>query len=333
MDTQQVEDSRTDLQVAASGFKAFWDKHGNTISIAVLVFAIVVFGGRWLGGRQARLAETAWTEFSGTSTPEGYQSVARKFENVPGLRSLAILRAADMLLEEAVMGNAAAPGQAPEPEAAVDPEKEAKERTAKLERAADLYGKVVTWGKPELHTLNARFGLAAVFESMQDFDAAREQYQAVMDKATAFEMLKTVAEKRLADVDRLSKPVVFAEPAPPAPEMPAIGGGAPSLAPDLSNFIKVPDEPAGKPATTEADSNESNTPAEATTPEPATEEQPGEAAAPATDSPETTEPATEPAATPDQPEAPAEPASTDDAATTQEPAPATEDTTPAPATE
>jgi hypothetical protein len=100
---------------------------------------------------------------------------------------------------------------------------------------------------------NARMSLAAIAETEGDFEAARKQYQAVIDASDSPAMEKAVAISRIAQLDDLAKPMLLAAPKPPATQPAA--GLPPALGPNLPIMPSFTPPPAlgnGGPTTTPA---------------------------------------------------------------------------------
>ncbi len=219
-----------EVQEFLTSFKSLWDKWGNIVLTVILIALAAVLITRWLSGRAERIREAAYTELAETSTPTGKQEVAMRYDNVPGLAGKARLEAADILLNEAL-----APADPADPAATPAPRKE------KLEQAANLYKRVIEIDHSPLQVIYARFGLAAVHESLGNFDAAREQYDAIQKLAADdFEYLATQAKQHALTLADISEPVTF--PAPPPAPAPTTQTPAPVPTPQIT-----PDAPTALP--------------------------------------------------------------------------------------
>jgi hypothetical protein len=61
----------------------------------------------------------------------------------------------------------------------------------------------------------ARFSLAAIAENAREWDAAKQQYQALIESTDTLPANKAMAEKRIAALDELKTPPLLLPPAPP----------------------------------------------------------------------------------------------------------------------
>jgi len=224
MDPKHREElEHNDLEHFFTHFKEWWAKYQNPVLITVLVvvgsFSIyTIITNNRIASRNA-----AWSELANSSSPEALASVAAAQDNAT-VRHLASLRAADQLLVRVITGGEdpmPMPNQ-PEQEAEVvetpvDPE-------ADLREAGRLYQQVAADGEAHpVYRLNARLGLAAVAEAEQDWPAAREQYQTILDTAGDHQpAIRGQAQTRLALLPRLEQPLVYA----PATENESTGGDA-----------------------------------------------------------------------------------------------------------
>ena len=187
-------------------FRDWWEKHGLSTMLLVLVALAAFLFYRWYSGKEHRDLNTAWTALADTSSPEGLVRVADEHADREGVRAYALLQAAHLLSQEAMLGQMGMTGEG-EP---LDPE----QRELRLERAAELYQRVIQLSEPRLLVLNARFGLAAVYESMRRFDEAREQYEQTARGAQLYSGLAEIAERKMRELEDLQSPVEF----PEAPE-------------------------------------------------------------------------------------------------------------------
>lgn len=83
-----------------------------------------------------------------------------------------------------------------------------------LESAATAYKAALdAKSAPQESTTSARLGLAAVAENRRQWDAAREQYQKVVDDPQAPQPLKDLAAGSITRLETLRKPPLIAQPA------------------------------------------------------------------------------------------------------------------------
>jgi hypothetical protein len=83
-----------------------------------------------------------------------------------------------------------------------------------LQAAADAYQAAVEErGAPHESIVTARLGLAAIAENRRQFDAAKDQYQKVLDDAATPKPLKDLAAANISRLETLRKPPLLAPPA------------------------------------------------------------------------------------------------------------------------
>lgn len=233
MDPKHREElEHNDLEHFLTHFKEWWDKYQNPVLIAVLVvvgsFSIYTI----ITNNREAARNAAWSDLANSTSPEALASVAATHDH-PAVRNLAALRAADKLLQRVVAGGETNPtdpaaGQGDSPAVVQndhDPE-------ADLREAGRLYQQVIADDDAHrVYHLNARLGLGAVAEAQQDWAAAREQYQTIIDTAGEHQpAIRGQAKTRLALLPRLKQPLVYA-PAPDNPEPTGDGdtGGDPVI--------------------------------------------------------------------------------------------------------
>ena len=224
-----------------TGFQAFWARFGNAIMIVILIVLATVLLYRWLSGREERIREEAYLALIEAQVPLAKQEVAMRYEHVPGLAGKARLEAADMLFQEAL-----APASGALATAGPPPRKE------KLDQAASLYERVIQMNDSPLQVAAARFGLAAVHETLCAFEKAREQYELIQKNADTEPVLAERAKQMAATLDEIQRPIVFPPPPPPpavtGPQIPgaqgAPGSGFPGLG--LPGVMPLP-SPDGAP--------------------------------------------------------------------------------------
>lgn len=100
-----------------------------------------------------------------------------------------------------------------------------------LDLSKDAYQKVVTsYADQPQAVIASRFALAAIAEDKHDWKTARDEYQQIIESQDALAMDKSLAESRVASLDKLETPLLLiAASQPVAPEtMPAV---VPEIAP------------------------------------------------------------------------------------------------------
>ncbi len=214
-----------DLAEFLANFGQFWNKHGNTILTVALIVAVVFFGKRWYDSSVATAHEAAWSDLANATSPAALQAVADSHSD-PSVRSLAYLRAGDLLLKKASQlatpsaeqaRLSADPSADPTPQPPADPEDshDAAQMTPQqaLESAAAMYQRVVRDGQlPRVYRFNAQLGLACVAEEQEDWGEAARQYQEIVEQAgEGYGAIASLATTRLAWLDRVKVPVVFAK--------------------------------------------------------------------------------------------------------------------------
>lgn len=221
MDSQERHDlKQNDLQEFLTHFKEWWDKHGTTILLAMIVVILGFYGWRWYSTKDVKAKQAAWSAVQLASTPEGLQDAAALHADVRGAWGRAMLDAADALASQANLGIEPSAAGQPGQEIALTPE----QRQRKRQLAADIYQRVIDQGEG-LFAINARFGLAAIHESLGEFDKAAAQYGEIQRQAAAWPNIVRQAERQAARLESLRQPIEF-RPAPaPQPEAEAASDG------------------------------------------------------------------------------------------------------------
>ena len=140
-------------------------------------------------------------------------TIADEYEGVGHVSELALLQAASIHLNAVRTGLDPADPDASNPESLLSDE----DIAFHLDQARSLYNQVLdrVSGSPELalFAINARFGLAAVAESSDDFDQAREQYALAASLATdaGFAPLAQVASEMEATAGQINPPALHEE--------------------------------------------------------------------------------------------------------------------------
>lgn len=254
-----------DLQAFLANFGEFWNKYGNKLLTAVLIFLVVVLAMRIIGWQRAAALEEGWSDVELTQTPTGLIEVANRHGDRT-VQAVGRLRAADLLLQEVVMPQPKFDGET-EGEAAAPADLTPEQ---KLEAAETQYLSVFNnKSLAPVFRHNAALGLAAVAEQRRDWDKARGLYEKLIQDAADFDFIVAQAKGRLAKLDVLPRPVTIApdpEPVPsaadndPMENLPIPGVGGPSLL-DPGTFPKVEFDPLDPGQPNGADTPTSDTPA------------------------------------------------------------------------
>jgi len=210
----------------------------------LMVLALIMLGyffyNKQKAARQAHVDE-AFREYNQSAeianpSPDALKGVAEDFKDVEGVYLLATQRAADEYLRAVQRG--VKPGaeldQAGEP---VDPSDMLtdEDRERFLKEAESLYRKVYdrTTGKPQLslHTLAALYGLAAVSESRNDAQAARNVLDQALALAKDHGYLEhiTILQDRIDKLPSLVSEEVKLYAKADLPEIPALAQPEPEL--------------------------------------------------------------------------------------------------------
>lgn len=212
------DEEESDLQRFLRNARDFMEEHGTRTLLMILIVLLLIVGFQWYTGREERAREAGYTDLALATSPLGKQDVARRYEHVPGLPGKAYLEAAELLMAEA-MGMPTEPGVEPR-------ELTEEERQEHFERAAELYQRVIDRRHSTLQVLNARFGRAAVYENLGDFEAASAEYERITEEAAAeWPALAELAGDFETDLPRIAQPVRFPE-GPGLDDAPAIPEGA-----------------------------------------------------------------------------------------------------------
>ena len=182
-----------------SDAKTAWDRYGTPIVGGLAIIAIVYAGYNIITNRAVQAQQNAWIDLYTATSPESLEVIAQTV-NRPAVRTVANLRAADLLVAEA--------GTATEEDSPAILETAKSHYTAALEEADHV-----------VYRLNALDGLGVVAESLGQTEEARSRYQELSKQAgTSYPFWATLAERRLSILDRPVEIVDF------APERPASAG-------------------------------------------------------------------------------------------------------------
>ncbi len=215
MDSEQRHDLKeNDLAEFLSNFGQWWNKWGNWILSAFVVFAVLFLVYRFWSNSVTTAHEDAWTDLAIENSPAGFAAIADAYSD-PTVKVLAYLRGGDAALAETVTPDAL------EAEATGQTDADA-EINAKLDQAAAMYQQVLDATQKPVYRLNALMGLGAVAEMREDWDDARQRYESVAEAAgDRWPAFADQARVRLEMLPQLARPIAFApepEPQPAATE-------------------------------------------------------------------------------------------------------------------
>jgi hypothetical protein len=171
--------------------------------LVVLLAACGYLAIDWYRNKQSAARDAAWIELAAATSPAAFRGVAESHGETDAVAEMALLQAADMLLNSIRTG--LKPGFAATDEGAT---LTADERTANLAEADALYAQAGARaarrdglaGKPV--RLAALFGQAAIAEADGRLDDARTHLQSVADLAAPeYSVLVAQAEARIDDLD------------------------------------------------------------------------------------------------------------------------------------
>ncbi len=211
----------------------FWLKrHGMNYLLVALLVACGFMGYNWWQRKQIEKATVAWDEFVQASLPESLEQVAKDHEVFPQVAVTALLRAADLRLQQIQTGEAS-PKVGDTPAVPLD---EAGRKIAQ-EAADENYAKAAELATRTTEGDRSRaapivvpslFGRAAIAESRGDFNAARGFLEEAAKVAgDRWPRLVEIANNRLAGLADLEKPIalprqseLFVRTVEPTPTLP-----------------------------------------------------------------------------------------------------------------
>lgn len=205
-----------DLAEFLQNFGEFWNKHGNSISVVILVVLVAWIGLRFYNNMQATSHENAWADLASTTTPSGYRERAREDAGFGAIQEIALLRGAEQYHQQAIKiqsQDSAGAEQVPGVMSAED----------SLKNAEAMYQQVLDSKSDPVFLANAAVGLANVAETKGDFDAANNYWTQAEKIANDAHLgaIAAQAKTRLGMLDELKQPIVFGvsvEPEPATPE-------------------------------------------------------------------------------------------------------------------
>lgn len=214
-----------DDEIQAFQFKVrkLWNKYGMQASLTLLIVASVWTGYRLYKQRQFEAHQRAYLSLSQATSPEACAAAAQEFD-LPEYQAQAYLKAADLLLKKPLSGDPAASQPA---------ETSAEDRSRELDQAKAYYEKTLAIISTGPYAADATLGLAAIAESLRDFQTAEKLYKQVIDQSrTSMPVIASKAQTRIEWLSRLTQPVLFG---PSSSAMPAAtiapADNAPATAP------------------------------------------------------------------------------------------------------
>jgi len=249
------EEELNDWESFVHGLKSFWTHYGQQTLLIVLigVAAYVVYG--YVTTMDERRIEEAYSQQETASSVARLVELARSYgDSIPGFAGNTYLMAGDLKLREALGTGVGVLGE---------PADEATRRRM-LEEAAGYYQKAVDLNESPLQVVAARFGLASAYESMREFDKAREQYAKIQSDPNAWSNHVNSAQSLAKNLKKIAEPVEFPqkpaeaqkepEPAGPPPllKRPETEGPQPAPAPEKKS--EAPEQPEPDASTGDAKS-------------------------------------------------------------------------------
>ncbi|MEZ6191676.1 MAG: tetratricopeptide repeat protein [Phycisphaerales bacterium] len=202
-----------DLAEFLQNFGDFWNKHGNSISVVILVVLVAWIGIRFYNNMQATNHENAWADLASTSSPQGYRERALEDTGFGAIQEIALLRGAEQYHQKAIEH---------ENEDTAVPLPGMLTFEESLKNAEAMYQQVLDSKSDPVFRANAAVGLANVAETRGDFDAANT-YWTQAEKLASDARLGAIAAQakiRLGMLDELKQPIVFGNAAQTAPVTP-----------------------------------------------------------------------------------------------------------------
>lgn len=207
MDSQHKHELKeNDLQQFLAHFGEWWGKHQTKVLIAAILIAGTILAVRVMKNNAIQEHDSTYFGLNLETSPAGFKAIAADAGD-DNVRAIASLRAADLLMQEAAM-----------PAAGDDNDPTDDERKAKLEEARQLYSQADSAAEHMLFKLNARMGLAAVAESLGNWEEAVKVYETVKaDAAETYPRFAAEAGTRISLLPRVKTPPVFAPEPKPEP--------------------------------------------------------------------------------------------------------------------
>lgn len=225
MDSHERQDPKQNDQTSAvegarNIFNHPWvEKHGNKV-LLILVLLIAALAVRmWANNRFEAMQEQIQAELANATSPESLDNLASSNISDINIRSLAMLRSADLYLDRATAGPSVLTVSNDANEkttTTTDPASDARNAARRYEGVLEMQN------VPTLVRLNALLGLAAAHENLKEWDKADQAYKQLLEAAgTDYPLIATQAKNRQALLPRLKEPVRFAPEAQVVEQAPA----------------------------------------------------------------------------------------------------------------
>lgn len=201
---------QNDLAEFLTHMGPWFKRHQKDVMFAlIVVIAFVGFiGGRsFMANRDYRKLEDAWSANQAAVDPYAQAMVAQQHAQMPMLHNLALLEAADTILYEVIGGTPNQPGLPGDLATIPD---DARRR---LDQAIDYYQKVIDAPQPAdppYARLSARLGLAGAFETLGQWDKAKEQYELIKTDGESLPNYVQLAQRLIDTLADRQESIVFA---------------------------------------------------------------------------------------------------------------------------
>lgn len=199
--------------------KEWWTRYGNYILLVLLLVSAAFLAKKWADSRTAAVNEQKWADLGLANSPESFDGIASSYSDSV-VKSLALLRAGDLLAQRAAAGESiittvAGLDGTDAKKVTTDPAKDAQDAVLRYQDVINM-----TTVQP-LVRFNALMGLASVYEDLGEWAKAKATYEQVAKEGKEISPIIAVrAKNRLEILPRLNEPVVF------APEPVAAAGNA-----------------------------------------------------------------------------------------------------------
>lgn len=215
-------DDRTILEIKLRQLGEWLQDNGHYVAIVLVIATAAIIGVRWYVTSEAAAVEEGWTRLGAVMSleepeqqMERLEAILTDFPDRPVIAASAKLKQAEIQLKEYFDA----------------PEEHSPETLDRIRQT--LTGLLAGGDLPVLQTAQARFALAITEENAGNFDAAREQYEALISDAQfAGFPVRDRANERIEQLDRMKIEVALAPP-------PLIG---PTLPEDLPTTQPADDE-------------------------------------------------------------------------------------------
>ena len=204
------------------GVPNFLRNYGSYLLLGVALILLGYQAYNWYQTDQRRKLEGAWTELteasgvfgnSRGSDPAKLRSLISKYE-IHNVQALAYVALGDFYLDTLNYG---------EPPAGAGKLNITPQQAD--QQAFEAYDRVVTdYADQPLALVRARLGLGRLYENRGQWDKAKTQFEAILDKSSGFADTAFAAEaqRHLDHAAEWAKPVKFGPPSPTAATTPAV---------------------------------------------------------------------------------------------------------------